>query len=1090
MATLQQVYFENFESGNGGFAADNTGGSVLGLWHYSVGRRNDNLPNHSPTHNWYYGMFETATGGGRFDVLPFDHQGTLTSPPIQLPDCGAVTLNFSYVLDTRPELDRDFVTVYVLTASGATPILARQDGTLPETGNQWLTATADLSAFGGQAIQLVYEFRTGIAPNVDPEGWYVDDILITSQCDDGPVLTADLAVQKTASDLTPDELQTITYTLVASNSVASTAAATGVVVTDNLPAGVTFVSAVASEGSYDTGADAWTGINLAPGESQTLTITVTVNAGTAGQTLVNTAGVTGDQPDPEPANNQSTVQVIVNPAPASVDLSVSKTVDDPSPSEGQLITYLITVASAATSSGPSGNITVADNMPAGVTFVSAVASEGTYDPGTDTWSGIVLAAGESETLAIQVVINAGTAGQALANTAIVTGPDADPDPSNNESTVVLAVDSVVQFIAPLSLYRPAGPFPPPAPAAANPPAAGMATIKGFKWHDLDQDGVWDAGEPGRAGWGIYLDLNGDNVFDPLTEPFAVTATDGSYVFADLAPGTYFIREDNAGLSDGMFSVQRFPAADPGGLRDADEHRVVLAANQLLVGQFGVAEVPNFGSFDYSPLIRPADDFPGHFAVQSASQREAYLSATLPWQSFNVHNSTGRPLQITQINKLIDTSLAPASQFVQILRRAAGGAMVPVSLPMAVLDGQSAEFFAFYDPAIRSGDLVTAQYPDWFDDPATAGTNEALTRPPHTFAATDRLEVVTEYTDVAEPGPTFTASLVGASTYDSDIFYDGAVENADVARLADLLAANAFDQTSDMNVRLPNGASSTVGTQAWPINGPPPREIGLGDFAPLNMEFGRTRAPFLDLDTDNSTSRGVEFAAELVAGSAPVADSDARFANRLPLQLASLTLVVTNPLDGAAEDFDFSGLPAGITGSSQFAGGVRTLTLTGNVSVETYALALRGITYTNSAASPTAGTRLIAIEALGGSDFDSPLGNLAVARITVKPAPALAPQAEAQQGEGEASWLAPAATSASPLPVIGPLQPEEFALLTSRADFSWSSLTTCNLWASPRAECVSAAAALLAAISDEERAAIEQLLAHWSEDALDLGPPAE
>jgi hypothetical protein len=399
-----------------------------------------------------------------------------------------------------------------------------------------------------------------------------------------------------------------------------------------------------------------------------------------------------------------------------------------------------------------------------------------------------------------------------------------------------------------------------------------------------------------------------------------------------------------------------------------------------------------------------------------------------------------------------------------------------------------EFFAFYDPAIRSGDIVTAQYPDWFDDPATAGTNEALTRPPHTFAATDRLQVVTEYTDVAEAGPIFTANLVGGSTYDSDIFYDGAVENADVARLADLLAANAFDQTSDMNVRLPNGANSTVNTQAWPINGPPPREIGLGDFAPLNIEFGRTRAPFLDLDTDNSTARGVDFAAELVAGSAPVAASDARFANRGPLRLASLTLVGTNPLDGAAEDFDFSSLPAGITGSSQFAGGVRTLTLTGNASIEAFTLALRGITYTNSAASPAPGTRLIHVQALGGSDFDSPLGNLAVARIAVKLAPAPAPPAEALQGEGEAPD-GPEGPSYGP--VIGPWQPEEFALLASRADFSWSSLTTCNLWSSASADCVSAAeAALLAAVSDEERAAIELLLAHWAQADLDQLAAAE
>jgi hypothetical protein len=108
LATVETVYEQNFEGGGGGFAADNTGGSVLGLWHYSLGRRSDGLPNHTPDHNYYYGAFETSTGGGRFDVLPFDHRGTLKSPDIQLPDCGPLNLSFSYLLDTRPQLDVDF----------------------------------------------------------------------------------------------------------------------------------------------------------------------------------------------------------------------------------------------------------------------------------------------------------------------------------------------------------------------------------------------------------------------------------------------------------------------------------------------------------------------------------------------------------------------------------------------------------------------------------------------------------------------------------------------------------------------------------------------------------------------------------------------------------------------------------------------------------------------------------------------------------------------------------------------------------------------------------------------------------------------
>ncbi|MEO8497128.1 MAG: GEVED domain-containing protein, partial [Planctomycetota bacterium] len=184
---LDIVYQENFESGLGGFVTDNTGGTLPGLWHYSLGRRFDGLPSHTPISSVYYGAFETAFGEGNY-VLPLDHEGTLTSPTIQLPTSSV--LSFNYLLDTRPELDVDFVTVSVITADGkATEILSRANGTLPQTGRQnWRTATADLSAFACQSIRLQFTFDTGPVPQIDPEGWYLDDVMVASMggsCDFG-----------------------------------------------------------------------------------------------------------------------------------------------------------------------------------------------------------------------------------------------------------------------------------------------------------------------------------------------------------------------------------------------------------------------------------------------------------------------------------------------------------------------------------------------------------------------------------------------------------------------------------------------------------------------------------------------------------------------------------------------------------------------------------------------------------------------------------------------------------------------------------------------------------------------------------------
>ena len=40
-----------------------------------------------------------------------------------------------------------------------------------------------------------------------------------------------------------------------------------------------------------------------------------------------------------------------------------------------------------------------------------------------------------------------------------------------------------------------------------------ATIRGGKWYDADQDGIWDAAEPGLPDWTVFLDLNGNGILD-------------------------------------------------------------------------------------------------------------------------------------------------------------------------------------------------------------------------------------------------------------------------------------------------------------------------------------------------------------------------------------------------------------------------------------------------------------------------------------------------------------------------------------------------------------------------------------------------
>lgn len=83
-------------------------------------------------------------------------------------------------------------------------------------------------------------------------------------------------------------------------------------------------------------------------------------------------------------------------------------------------------------------------------------------------------------------------------------------------------------------------------------ATGEGEIRGMKWHDLNGDGVLDAGEPGVEGWFIYLDENRNGQFDE-GERNRLTDADGNYAFTSLAPGRYLVGEENR-----TFWVQTFP----------------------------------------------------------------------------------------------------------------------------------------------------------------------------------------------------------------------------------------------------------------------------------------------------------------------------------------------------------------------------------------------------------------------------------------------------------------------------------------------------------------------------------------------------
>ena len=155
--------------------------------------------------------------------------------------------------------------------------------------------------------------------------------------------------------------------------------ATGIEVTDSLPAGFDFVSASASQGAYDPATGAWSVGSLAVSETAQLVLTAKV---TAPGVITNLAVKTGqNEPDPIVGNDSAAAGTTATPA---ADLEVDKEVDRHDALVGETLTFTV----RATNRGPSPatGVTIADALPAGLSFVSAAPSQGSYDTATGIWT--------------------------------------------------------------------------------------------------------------------------------------------------------------------------------------------------------------------------------------------------------------------------------------------------------------------------------------------------------------------------------------------------------------------------------------------------------------------------------------------------------------------------------------------------------------------------------------------------------------------------------------------------------------------------------------------------------------------------------
>ncbi len=272
---------------------------------------------------------------------------------------------------------------------------------------------------------------------------------------------ADLTISKSDS---PDPVvagEQLTYEIEVTNLGPDLA--TNVIVTDTLPAGVTYVADSDSCVEGPTGTLVCSLGDIAALGTESFTIDVTVDSDLVADTngtavITNAAEVSGDQLDLDLTNNDVTEDTTVID---EADLQVTKDCQPDYPIlEGETAVCTITIENL----GPS----TARN----VTAVDTHTSEGKFDfgdiepsdcsataPNPQEYVGQVtcdfgnLAAGDS--LVVTVPIIPGERHHDISDTVVVSSDTTDPDPANNQANAVV----VVTTLADLSITKTASPDP-------------------------------------------------------------------------------------------------------------------------------------------------------------------------------------------------------------------------------------------------------------------------------------------------------------------------------------------------------------------------------------------------------------------------------------------------------------------------------------------------------------------------------------------------------------------------------------------------------------------------------------------------------
>uniref|UniRef100_UPI00046FCD09 T9SS C-terminal target domain-containing protein n=1 Tax=Aquimarina pacifica TaxID=1296415 RepID=UPI00046FCD09 len=278
-------------------------------------------------------------------------------------------------------------------------------GTVPNGSTQTLFIDVLINSPSGTTDEYINVAEITASDQIDPNSTPGNDDLSEDDQDDIQVFVerADLSLDKSVSNINANVGEVVTFTLQIDNAGPDTA--TGVALQDILPIGYSNITNISNGGVLTGNIIDWSGLTVTTA-GLNITFDATVNMPTLeDQEYVNIAQITeSDQFDPtSDPNNDDGDQSEDDEDSAFIetpvaDIQVIKTVSDPNPAIGDIITFTITANNLGSLNATT--IEILDQLPTGYSFDSFSATSGDYNEVSGIWSIPIVAGNSSEVLEI------------------------------------------------------------------------------------------------------------------------------------------------------------------------------------------------------------------------------------------------------------------------------------------------------------------------------------------------------------------------------------------------------------------------------------------------------------------------------------------------------------------------------------------------------------------------------------------------------------------------------------------------------------------------------------------------------------------